>query len=72
MRDQRQRRSATRAHVPSALHHQQDVDLVLTLGVSGDGWGWGGKKRREQGKNVDAGFDRRRSSEHELQLSVNI
>lgn len=30
--------------IPSALHHQQDLDLVLTLRMCGDSWGEKGNK----------------------------
>lgn len=33
----------SKTDIPSALHHQQDLDLVLTLRMCGDSW-WKGKE----------------------------
>lgn len=33
----------SKTDIPSALHHQQDLDLVLTLRMRGDSW-WKGKE----------------------------
>lgn len=36
--------------IPSALHHQQDLDLVVALGICGDSWG-----KRAKGAVVNTG-----------------
>lgn len=39
----------SKTDIPSAFHHQQDLDLVVTLGMCGDSCGGGGEKKRVVG-----------------------